>query len=115
MLPAAQTVAALAIDLHYPFDEFGRNPVLMLRDEGGAWQRVPAADGPEERWETVRDLVQRPREAREVLRFAPRRATGVRLMVGYREEDAAWPRWSVAELRLFRRCDGGVAPRAGGG
>jgi hypothetical protein len=42
-----------------------------------------------------------------VLRFAPQPATGVRLMVGYREEDAAWPRWSVPELHLFRGCQGG--------
>jgi hypothetical protein len=56
----------------------------------------------------VRDLVERPRSARVVMRFAPQRATGLRLMVGYREEEPAWPRWSLPELRLFRRCDGGA-------
>lgn len=110
ILPAPDTVSAIAIDLHYPFDEFGRNLVVLLRDEAGAWRRAAWADGPEERWETVRDLVQHPQAARTVLRIAPQRASGVRLMVGYREEDPAWPRWSVPELHLFRRCEAaGVA------
>jgi hypothetical protein len=107
VLPAPETISAVAIDLHYPFDEFGRNLVVLLRDESGAWRRVPWADGPEERWEAVRDLVERPQSARMVLRIAPQRASGVRLMVGYREEDPAWPRWSVPELRIYRRCEGG--------
>jgi hypothetical protein len=105
-LAAPETVAAAAIDLHYPFDEFGRNLVLAVREGTGAWRRVPYADGPEERWETVRDLVERPHAARMVLRLAPpQQLTGMRVMVGYREEDPAWPRWSVPELRLFRRCE----------
>jgi hypothetical protein len=34
-------------------------------------------------------------------------------MVGYREEEPAWPRWSVHELRLFRGCRGGLTPGPG--
>ena len=70
LLPRPQTMAAAAVEMHYPFDEFGRHLVLFLRGEHGAWQRVAYADGPDERWETVRDLVERPREARLVMRFA---------------------------------------------
>jgi hypothetical protein len=108
-LPAPETLAAVALDLRYPYDEFGRNLVLLTRDDG-PWERVAYSDGPEERWAMLRDLVERPRQARMVLRFAPRRASGVRLMVGYREEEPAWPRWSVHELRLFRGCRGGLTP-----
>jgi hypothetical protein len=114
MLAAPQAMAAVAIDLHYPFDEFGRNLVLFLRGEDGTWQRVAWADGPEERWEVVSGLVRRPREARLVMRFPPQRASGLRLMVGHREEEPAWPRWSLPELRLFRRCDGGAAATMAG-
>jgi hypothetical protein len=111
-LPAPETVAAVAVDLAYPFDEFGRNLVLLVRGEEGPWRRVPYADGPEERWDTVRALVDRPRQARMVMRIAPERMRAVRLMVGYREEEPAWPRWSVHELRLFRRCEGGLTGTA---
>jgi hypothetical protein len=104
-LPTPDTMAAAVIDLHYPFDEFGRNLVMLVREEEGPWARVAYADGPEERWETVRDLVERPQAARMVLRIPPRRVSAIRVMVGYREEDPAWPRWSVPELRLFRRCE----------
>jgi hypothetical protein len=103
-LPAPETVAAVAVRMHYPYEEFGRNLVLVAKGESGGWQRVPYDDGPEERWALLRDLVQRPTQALMVLRLAPRRVSALRLMVGYREEEPAWPRWSVPELMLFRRC-----------
>ena len=67
-------------------------------------QRVAYADGPEERWAAIDDLLRRPREARLVLRMPPRRVRAVRLMVGLREEALSWPRWSVPEVALFRGC-----------
>jgi hypothetical protein len=103
-LPRTETLTALALDLAYPYDEFGRHVVLVA--EGGEDQRrhVPWADGPEERWATLQSLLERPREARMLLRFQPRPLQVLDVKIGAREEDAAWPRWAVPELRLFRAC-----------
>jgi hypothetical protein len=87
----------------YPFDEFPRNLVLMLDGDAG-WERVAYADGPEESWALVRDLVERPRAARLVLRFPARQVRAVRLMVGLREEEPSWPRWRVPEVEIYRDC-----------
>ena len=103
-LPAADTLGAVALALGYPFDEFPRHLVLMVDDEAAGWQRVAYADGPGERRATIQELLSRPRDARLVLRFPPRRVRAVRLMVGLREEDPSWPRWRVPELALFRDC-----------
>jgi hypothetical protein len=98
-----ETVAAAALDIGYPHEEFGRN-LVMLVDAGEGFRRVAYADGPAERLATLDDLLRRPREARMVLRIEPQPVRRLRLMVGFREEDPAWPRWSVPELRLFGRC-----------
>jgi hypothetical protein len=103
-LPAPDTVSAIALSLGYPYDEFPRNLVLMVDDGDEGWLRVAYADGPEERWSTLEDLLQRPREARLVLRLPARRVRAVRLMVGLREQDLSWPRWRVPEATLFRDC-----------
>jgi hypothetical protein len=104
-LPAPERIAAVAVLLHYPYEEFGRNLVVQVRTAGEGWRRVGYADGPEERWETLRALVERPREARMVMRLPESpTVTGVRLMVGLREVGPAWPRWSVPELELYRGC-----------
>ena len=102
-LGGLREVAAVALDIGYPHEEFARNLVLAA-DDGGGWQRVEYADGPAERRETLESLLERPREARMVLRFPPRPVRRIRLMVGLREEDPAWPRWAVPELRLFAEC-----------
>jgi hypothetical protein len=101
-LAAPETVGAIALSLGYPFDEFPRNLVVMTESED--WERVAYADGPEERWSTIDDLLRRPREARLVLRIPPRRVRAVRLMVGLREQDLSWPRWRVGEVALYRGC-----------
>ena len=62
--PQAATVSAVALGLGYPFDEFPRHLVLAVDDVDAGWQRVDYADGPEERWATLRQLLERPREAR---------------------------------------------------
>jgi hypothetical protein len=103
-LAAPEPVAAVVLGLGYPFDEFARNLVLMVDDETDGWRRVPYADGPEERWATLRELLDRPRSARLVLRTEPRRVKAVRLMVGWREDDPSLPRWRVPELALYRTC-----------
>jgi hypothetical protein len=102
-LGRTETVAAAALDIGYPHEEFGRNLVLAV-DAGEGWRRVAYADGPAQRVATLNDLLQRPREARMVLRIEAQPVRRLRLMVGLREEDPAWPRWSVPELRLFARC-----------
>ncbi|HEX6739848.1 MAG TPA: hypothetical protein VF310_16340, partial [Vicinamibacteria bacterium] len=103
-LARPETVAAAALDAGYPYDEFPRNLVLLLREPQGTLARVPWDDGPEERWDQIEELVHRPAQAQQVLRFAPRAVSAVRLMVGWREDEPAWPRWSVPELRLYREC-----------
>jgi hypothetical protein len=102
-LGADQEVAAAALDIGYPHEEFGRNLVVSV-DDGAGWRRVDPADGPAERLDTLRQLLEHPRTARMVLRIEPRKIRRVRLMVGAREEDPAWPRWAVPELRLYARC-----------
>lgn len=102
-LGRTETLAAVALDIGYPHEEFARNLVLAV-EAGEGWRRVAYADGPAERLATLDALLVRPREARMVLRFEPQPARSLRLMVGLREEDPAWPRWSVPELRLFARC-----------
>ena len=64
----------------------------------------PDADGPAERLATLDDLLERPRQARMVLRIEAQPVRRLRVMVGLREEDPAWPRWSVPEVRLFAAC-----------
>ena len=103
-LPQPATVGAVALGLGYPFDEFPRHLVLSVDDVDAGWQRVPYADGPEERWATLRLLLERPREAAWVLRFPPRTVRAVRLMVGWRADDPSWPRWRVPELVLYGAC-----------
>lgn len=98
------TVAAVALDLGYPFDEFPRHLVLAVDEVDAGWQRVAYADGPEERWATLRLLLDTPRAASWVLRFPARRVRGVRLMVGWRADDPSWPRWRVPELTLYGAC-----------
>jgi hypothetical protein len=103
-LGRTETMAAIALGIGYPHEEFGRNLVLIVDAGDGAWKRVPYPDGPAERLATLSDLLDRPREARMVLRIEPQPVRRLRVMVGLREEDPAWPRWSVAELRLFAAC-----------
>ncbi|HET9314417.1 MAG TPA: hypothetical protein VFQ51_02465, partial [Vicinamibacteria bacterium] len=124
-LAAPETVSAVALSFGYPFDEFPRNLVVMTFDasaertvaeerggasprrgdaESGDWERVAYADGPEERWSTIDELLRHPREARLVLRIPKRRVRAVRLMVGLREQDLSWPRWRVGEVALYRDC-----------
>jgi hypothetical protein len=103
-LARPEKLAAVALDAGYPYEEFPRNLVLLLRKEDGLLARTPWADGPEERWAQLEELVNRPAQAQVVLRFPPQTATGVRLMIGFRERDDAWPRWSVPELHLYREC-----------
>jgi hypothetical protein len=107
-LPAPEPLAAVAIRLHYPYEEFGRNLVLQVKDPSGTWRRVSYVDDVDVRWETLHALVERPLDARMVFRLErPETVTAVRLMVGYREEEPAWPRWSVPEIELYRSCTAG--------
>jgi hypothetical protein len=104
-LGGPEPLAAAALGLTYPFDEFPRNLVLSGRSEGdGEWRRIAFADGPPERVATLDELLKRPREARLVLRFPAERLAALRFALGSRESDPAWPRWAVSELRLYRAC-----------
>jgi hypothetical protein len=103
--PAAQAVAAVGVGIGYPHEEFVRNPVVVLQDEVGAWRRAEVVDDVAGRLGVLDDLLRRPAAAEVVLRVAdPRPARGVRVAVGFREEDPAWPRWSVNELRVYGDC-----------
>ena len=105
VLERPETLAAASLGLTYPFDEFPRNLVLSGRAEGeDGWRRVAFADGPAERVATLDELLERPREARLVLRFAPQRFERLRFALGSRAADPSWPRWAVSELRLYREC-----------
>jgi hypothetical protein len=103
-LPRPDTVAAVAIEMYYPHEEFPRNLALWASDDIQSWRRLPYADGPEERWGLLEELQHRPREARLVLRITPQTVRSLSLRIGRREQEDAWPQWSVPELRLFRDC-----------
>jgi hypothetical protein len=103
-LGRAQTVAAVALAIGYPHEEFGRNLAIVVDPGDGAWVRVPWADGPAERLSTLDELLERPRAARMVLRIETQPVRRLRLIVGWREEDPAWPRWAVSELKLYATC-----------
>lgn len=104
-LAGPETLAAAALGLTYPFDEFPRILVLSGRGEGdGGWRRIAFADGPAERVATLDDLLERPRSARLVLRFPPEPVVALRFALGSRESDPSWPRWAVSELHLYRAC-----------
>jgi hypothetical protein len=103
--PEPETVAAVALDLYYPYDEFPHALVLVGDRGGDARARLAYADGPDERWATLGSLLARPREARLVLRLdEPRLLSSLTLKLGAREQDAAWPRWAVPELHVYREC-----------
>jgi hypothetical protein len=101
-LPQPETLAAVALDLYYPQAEFPRALRLLSR-RGDRWERVVYDDGPAERWSTIHELLERPKQARLILRFAPRGVTRLRLALGPKA-DASWPPWSIPELRLYREC-----------
>jgi hypothetical protein len=103
-LPQQETLAAITIRMWYPHTEFARNLILVMRPDAGEWRRAAYADGPQERGEVIQELVTRPREARLVLRFAPQLVRSFRLAVGWREQDASWPAWTVAELQAYKEC-----------
>jgi len=103
-LPEPEPLSAVELGISYPFGEFPREPALFLQDDDGRWARVTFADGPAERADTLSRLLEEPEAAAMVLRFATRRALGVRIALAYRAADPAWPRWSIAELRLHRAC-----------
>jgi hypothetical protein len=102
LLPGSQTVAAVALELAYPYDEFPRG--LVIAGGGDERRRLPYADGPEERWETLESLLRQPRQARMVLRLSPEPVSDLVLRIGGAEAEAAWPRWSIPELHLYREC-----------
>jgi hypothetical protein len=102
--PRVETLAALAVGLYYPFEEFPRRPAVEVSQDGETWRRVAHADGPEERWALVDALVRAPREARAVYRIKPTPARAVRLVLAGGAGDDAWPQWSVPELRAYRAC-----------
>jgi hypothetical protein len=104
LLPAPETIAAVAIEMWYPHTEFPRNLVLVGREADGPWHRVSYADGPAERLALLHDLIERPRDARMILRIAPERLSALRLAVGWRESSGAWPAWSIPELRIYGEC-----------
>jgi hypothetical protein len=102
--PRMEMVAAVVVELYYPFDEFPRRLLIEASENGEDWRRVPFADGPEERWALLDELVRKPREARAVYRLSPTPARALRLMLSSAEHDDAWPQWSVPELRAYRAC-----------
>lgn len=103
-LPGVETIAAVGLGLYYPYDELPRNPVVVVEAEDGGRRRVEIADGAAEQRAVLDALLDRPREAEWALRFPPVRARGVRIQVGWREEDPSWPAWSVPELQVYRSC-----------
>ncbi len=103
--PEPENVAAVTLDMGYPFDEFPHD-LALIGDRGSDERaRLVYADGPDERWETLAALLEHPRDARMVLRLAePRRLSSLTLKLAGSEQDQAWPRWSVPEVRVFREC-----------
>jgi uncharacterized membrane protein YwzB len=104
ILPRRDTVAAAVLELYYPHEEFPRNLAVFASDDAESWRRVPWSRGPEESWAVLDELLRRPREARLVVRFDPQELSALSLRIGSREQEDAWPQWSIPELRLYRAC-----------
>ena len=103
-LPQEETVAAVVLDLGYPYDEFPRDLRLLARSTTGPWESLPYADGGEERWETIERLLTDPLKASLVFRVPSRRLQRLRLVIRAAGADEAWPPWTIPELRLYREC-----------
>jgi len=103
-LPQAETIAAVALGLYYPYDELPRNPVVVVEAEDGSRRRVELADAPAEQRAVLDALLDRPQGAEWALRFSPVRTRRIHIQVGWREEEASWPAWSVPELHLYSSC-----------
>ena len=98
-----ETVAAVSLDIADPYETFPRG-LSILSPRGELWQKLQYRDDAAHRWATVEQLLTRPREARWVLPFPPVRTRQLLFVLAY-EREWAHPRWSVPELRLFRRCE----------
>lgn len=103
-LPSPERLAAIVLEMAYPYEDFPRGLEVLVPDDAGGWRAVAYSDGPEDAWERVHDLVERPREASIVLRLQPETTNRFVLALGSGERDWAQPRWSVAELRAYRQC-----------
>jgi hypothetical protein len=103
-LPRPETVAAVAIDLYYPHEEFPRNPLLFSSDDRETWRPIPYADGPAVRAALLDELLQKPRDAQMIFRIPPRTLRSLSIRISPREREDAWPQWSIPELRLYRAC-----------
>lgn len=101
-LPRPERLSAVALDMHYPHGEFPRALRLLSR-VGERWERVAYGDGPAERWSTIHELLERPKQASLILRFPAREMTRLRLSLGSKA-DASWPAWAIPELHLYREC-----------
>jgi hypothetical protein len=99
-----QAVAAVEISLGYPFDEFPRELVVVADRHGDEHQRLRWEDGTEWRWETLRSLMDAPREARLIVRVPRTEVLSLTLRIGGRDEGELRPRWTVPELRVFAEC-----------
>jgi hypothetical protein len=105
-LAKPEPLAALTLAMTYPFGEFPRHLRLKLRDASGEVRSVVVQDGPRESVEALETLLVSPRSARRTIRIEPA-AEEVRSLVlklSDTESDAAWPAWSVPELRAYRAC-----------
>lgn len=100
--PRKERIAAVVLAMDYY--GFPRDITLQVRDEDGEMRSVAYQDGAEERWQTIRDLLERPREARLVLRFRPERASAVRLVIAFQGDFNALPPWAIPEIRIYREC-----------
>lgn len=104
LLDAPRPIAAVAIDMAYPYEEFPRNLILEATVDGRTWQPWSFAHGLDERWQTLQELINTPRQARFIVRPTPQEVRGLRLSIANRGWEDAWPQWSIPELRLYAAC-----------
>ena len=103
MVRASVAIAAVSLDIANPYETFPRG-LSILSPRGELWRKLQYRDDAARRWATVEQLLTRPREARWVLPFSPVRTRQLLFVLTY-DREWAHPRWSVSELRLFRRCE----------
>ncbi len=103
LLARPDVVAAARLELGARFAEFPRGLGVIAEDPDGRRDWVSYEDGPDERWADLASFLERPAEAALTLRFPPRAVRRLVFMVRGAPRPEA-PPWSVAELRLFRRC-----------
>ena len=104
-LGRTEPVAAVRLNLGFPYERFPRHLVVRARTGAGPWRPFSYRDDLATKLELLQTLVENPFEAAFVLRFTPEEAGQLRFRVGGQRYEYAIPGWSLPELFVYRSCE----------